>query len=280
MFDLNLLLAALGGGLFGAAIGGVNAFMFTGLAVMAGVAASAIDPAAAAIINDVAFGPMFGPHVAFCGGVAAAAYLARKGDLIESGKDIATPLIKFGDPGVLLVGAVFGVFGHILNSLWVSINLPTDTIALTVVISNSLVRIIWGNGVFGKVPEGGSLLQTTEKNVWVPAQKDIPMLVVMGLGLGAVSAYSSLATGSNVVGFGIAAFSLMFAGGPVWHHIALPAGSAALATGSILMGAVFGVVGALLGELGARLLFNYGDTHTDPPAFGIFISIAIILLFL
>jgi hypothetical protein len=44
------------------------------------------------------------------------------------------------------------------------------------------------------------------------------------------------------------------------------------------MGAVFGVVGALLGELGARLLFNYGDTHIDPPAFAIFITTAIVLL--
>lgn len=282
MFDFNLLLAAAGGGIFGAALGGVPAFVFTGLMVIAGIAAASFGPAeAAAIINDVAFGPFFGPHVAFCGGVAAAAYAAKKG-LLESGKDVATGLIKLNDPGILLVGAVFGIFGYILNSLWVNISLPTDTIAFTVVISNSLSRMIWGNGLFGKVPEGGSLLKTTETNVWVPWQKDLPMLLVMGIGLGAVSGYACIATGSSVTAFGIAAFTLFFnltlGVSPVWHHIAAPAGLAALTSGSILMGAVFGVVGALLGELGARLLFNYGDTHIDPPAFGIFIATTLVLL--
>jgi hypothetical protein len=45
------------------------------------------------------------------------------------------------------------------------------------------------------------------------------------------------------------------------------------------MGAVFGLVGALLAELGSRLFFNYGDTHIDPPAFGIFIATTLVLLF-
>jgi len=282
MFDFNVLLAAAGGGIFGAALGGVPAFVFTGLLVLAGIAAGYTGSAeAAAVLNEIAFGPFFGPHVAFCGGVAAAAYAARKG-LIESGKDVGTGLIKLNDPGVLLVGAVFGIFGYILNSLWVSISLPTDTIALTVVISNAIARLIWGNGLFGKVPEGGSLFQVTETNVWVPWQKDLPMLLLLGIFLGALSGYACITTGSAVTAFGIAAVTLLFnltlGVSPVWHHIAAPAGLAALNSGSILMGAVFGVVGALLGELGARLLFNYGDTHIDPPAFAIFITTAIVLL--
>lgn len=282
MFDLNVLLAAAGGGIFGAALGGVPAFVFTGLMVLVGIAAGFSGATeAAAVLNEVAFGPFFGPHVAFCGGVAAAAYAAKKG-IHESGKDVATGLIKLNDPGVLLVGAVFGIFGYILNSLWVSISLPTDTIALTVVISNAIARLIWGNGLFGKVPEGGSLFQVTETNVWVPWQKDFPMILLLGIFLGALSGYACIATGSPVTAFGLAAFTLFFnmtlGVSPVWHHIAAPAGLAALNSGSILMGAVFGVVGALLGELGARLLFNYGDTHIDPPAFAIFITTAIVLL--
>ncbi|MFY9427676.1 MAG: hypothetical protein WAQ97_00540, partial [bacterium] len=108
MFDLNVLLAAAGGGIFGAALGGVPAFVFTGLMVLVGIAAGFSGATeAAAVLNEVAFGPFFGPHVAFCGGVAAAAYAAKKG-IHESGKDVATGLIKLNDPGVLLVGAVFG----------------------------------------------------------------------------------------------------------------------------------------------------------------------------
>lgn len=284
MFDLSLILAAIGGGIFGAAIGALPAFIFTGLAVVAGVAAASFGPPeAAAMINDVAFGPFFGPHIAFCGGAAAAAYAAKKG-LIEDGKDIVTPLIKLGDPMVLVVAAVFGLFGHLLNSLWVSIALPTDTIALTVAISNMVARVIWGNGITGKVPEGGSLLKTTETNVWLPWQKDIGMLIVMGAGLGAVSGFASIATGSGVVGFGIAAASLVFLAtldaGPVWHHMALPAGLAALAANSVVMGAVFGVIGALLGEFFARIFYNYGDTHIDPPACAIAVATTMVLLFL
>jgi hypothetical protein len=30
------------------------------------------------------------------------------------------------------------------------------------------------------------------------------------------------------------------------------------------------IVGALLADLGARLFYIHGDTHVDPPAFGIF----------
>jgi hypothetical protein len=282
MFDTELLLASIGGGIFGAAMGGLPTFIFTGLAVLAGVAASSFGPAeAAAIIDHVAFGPFFGPHVAFSAGAAAAAYAGSRG-LLESGKDVTTPLIKLGDPTVLLVGAAFGVLGHIINSLWVSIELPTDTIALTVIISNALARILWGNGLTGKVPKGGSLLQTTETNVWIPQQKDLPILLILGAGLGLISGYACIMTGNSVTAFGIAAFSLLFSAtlgaGPAWHQIAAPAGLAAVNSGSIVLGAVFGIIGALFAELGARIFYNYGNTHIDPPAIGIVIATTLALL--
>ena len=73
-----------------------------------------------------------------------------------------------------------------------------------------------------------------------------------------------------MLGFGIAAASLIFLqfGGtlPVTHHIALPAALAALASGSIIVGAAFGVIGAVLGEFFSRLMLVHGDTHIDPPA--------------
>ena len=281
MLEMNALVAALGGGMFGAILGGTPGFAITGLLVLAGVAAASIDPAAGAIINDVAFGPFFGPHVMFGGAAAAAAYAYKRG-FLESGKDTTTALIKFADPGTLIVGAVFGLFGWLLNSVFVNINLPTDTIALTVVISNIIARLLWGNGLFGKVPAGKSMMDADETNAWLIWQKDVPILVLMGAGLGAAVGWATLATGNGVIGFGIAAFSLVFlmtlGAGPVWHQIAAPAGTAALLTGNIWMAVVFGIVGALLGEfIGARMFFNNGDTHIDPPAVGIFITVAIVL---
>src|SRR6056297_3362187 len=79
------LLAAFAGGCFGAAIGALPAFCFTGFAVIAGEAANLLSVGAgesvslgASITGSVGFGPVFGPHVAFAGGAAAAAYAAKK----------------------------------------------------------------------------------------------------------------------------------------------------------------------------------------------------------
>ena len=44
-------------------------------------------------LSFVAFGPLFGPHIAFAGGVAAVAYAART-DKEVGGKDIGVPLIE------------------------------------------------------------------------------------------------------------------------------------------------------------------------------------------
>jgi hypothetical protein len=38
---------------------------------------------------------------------------------------------------------------------------------------------------------------------------------------------------------------------------------------ALLIGAAFGVAGALIGEAGQRIFYAHGDTHVDPPAFAI-----------
>ena len=83
-----------------------------------------------------------------------------------------------------------------------------------------------------------------------------------------------------MLGFGIAASTLLFSQfglkTPVTHHMALPAAAAALASGDFLTGAAFGVVGGLAGEGFSRVFHQHGDTHVDPPAAGIAITIALI----
>ncbi len=69
--NIIMLIAAFGGGLLGAAIGGVPAFVFTGLTVIAAVFGG---EAGAPMVSTLSFGVFFGPHVAFGGAVAAAAY--------------------------------------------------------------------------------------------------------------------------------------------------------------------------------------------------------------
>ena len=89
------LLASFGGGVFGAALGGLPIFVFTGLAVLLG-AAAILGGSSFDFISNVAFGPVFGPHVAFCGGVAAVAYAAKR---------VPTERAKISSP----VGRVSGI---------------------------------------------------------------------------------------------------------------------------------------------------------------------------
>ncbi|MEF8885126.1 MAG: hypothetical protein V5A44_08415 [Haloarculaceae archaeon] len=161
-----MILAAIGGGAFGAAVGALPAFSFTGVMVIAGEAANILKgelgsvleiPAgeiAVGVTGSVAFGPIFGPHISFAGGVAAAAY-AAKHDKIQSGfdyhnaKDITYALGT--DPDVLAVGGLFGVLGLAVTRVSGTFGLPWDPIAFGVVMSAVAARLAFGYPIVGRV---------------------------------------------------------------------------------------------------------------------------------
>lgn len=279
--DLGLILAAFGGGLFGTAIGALPAFIFCGFLVIAGEAIAVAGGSAADVIgftDAIGFGTLFGPHIAFAGGAAASAYAAHVKDSLEDGADILTPLLKIGAEDqvwdILVVGGVFGVLGYFLNGIFGEVlALPTDTIALTVAVSALIHRIIFcKTGIFGEYdPElSDSRWDPPASIAWLPFQMKAGHLISLGLGVGLVSGYVTLATGSVFIMFGITAASLIIletkGAGPVTHHMALPASAAAAATGSVLLGGVYGILGAVVGEFFARLFYDWGDSHIDPPA--------------
>jgi hypothetical protein len=273
--DVMALVAAFGGGVFAAAIGALPAFIFTGFLVLAGNMFA--NPGN--ILGNVAFGSLFGPHVAFAGGVAAAAYAATKRH-IGAGTDILTSLNKFNDVSVLVVGGVFGVIGFLINFGYATALpfLKTDTVALTVFTSGVIVRLVFGkSGLMGKTPSG-------ERRIYYPMGEQLIYNIVLGFAVALVFAYVVKATGMATLGFGISAISLIFAqtgfAVPATHHITLIAGIATLATGNIFIGAAMGLVSNLIFELGARLFNSYCDTHIDPPAFAIFICTTIVNLVL
>ena len=275
------LLAAFGGGLFGAAIGTLPAFVFTGVMVLVGVAVVAAG-GDTTMLTQVAFGPVFGPHISFGGGAAATAYAFRRG-LISSGRDITIPLMGLNRPDVLVVGGAFGMVGFLLNSLWQVAGLGprTDTIAMSVVVSACIARV-----ALGRTGLASRQFTPTDTHHWVRHQERPLQFVVIGLGAGLLSSFMALTFGAegggDVLGFGIAATSLLFAQVglqvPVTHHIALPAAAAALASGDLFVGTAFGAVGAAAGEGFSRVFHQHGDTHVDPPAAGIAISIALLRL--
>jgi hypothetical protein len=273
------LIGAFGGGVIGAYLGALPAFILTGVLALAG-AAVAMAGGADATLSYVTFGSYLGPHVAFAGGVAAAAYAGKK-KLLKSGTDILTPLFGLSDPMTLVVGGVFGVLGFVVHYLAGGVlRLNTDLPGITVIVSALIARFAFGStGLMGKVEQG-------EKRTYIAGGKELSCLILLGAGIGTATGfvYQTMAAAGApeaVIGnfpvlcFGIAALSLIFAqtgfGVPSTHHIALVSALAAVLSGNPLMGVLFGILTALFGDFVGRTFNSQCDTHVDPPACTIFI---------
>lgn len=317
------------GGAVGAAIGGNYAFVLTGFCVLAswGIFAGTGSTVG---FDYVAFGPFMAPNIAFCGGVAGATYaMYRK--YWTDGKDVNSPLAGLGRPDVLLVGAAFGVFGYLLQNGIAHIpwfGKHTDSIALTVLLSNMVVRIMFGGDrLFGGSLLGAHLFHPEARSFgekirpgtngrWLEWQEKPSQLLVIGSLFGIFAGGASLflaanipnaAGNANTFAFGISAVIILFLitnrNMPVQHHVTNIAGLAAVQFFPILMGsgfawhktaewdnhawmmaivalllaAVFGILSAMLAELAARLWYNRGSSHIDPPAAAIFLMNTVVV---
>ena len=282
--DWSTLLASFAGGMWGAAVGAVPAFVVTGvLAIFGAVAVAAGHPE----FLGIAFGPVFGPHVSFGGGVGAAAFAGWRG-LMPNGRDVGAPLIELKRLDVLLVGGAFGLAGNLVNAGLgrLGVGAWTDTIALTVVLTAFAARWFFGKtSLFGKVSSpAGRRFHPDEQAFWLPWQERWPHVIAIGFAVGAVGAYlahgSGLPAGADALAFGLATTVLLFLvmgrRVPVSHHIALPAALGVLHGGGMFVGVFCGIAGAIIGEIASRLFLIHGDTHIDPPAVGIAAVVAML----
>ncbi len=340
------LLAAIAGGAVGAAIGGNYAFVMTGFMVLASWGIFAATGSTFGF-DYLAFGPFFGPYVAFAGGAAAAVYATWRGYMTD-GKDVNSPLAGLGKPDVLLVGSLFGVFGYLVqigiaNIPWFGKH--TDSVALTVLISGLAARWVFG-GVKQQRLFAGSLhnpelfhedatsfpakIKPGPNGRWLEWQEKPSQLLAIGTLFGIFAGGAALflaanvgdyltrrgfatslaAANANSLPFAVSAVIILFLitnrNMPVQHHVTNIAGLAAVQFFPILMGstfatyrwtatsawdshtwlmafvallvaAVFGVMSAVLAELAARLWYNRGTSHVDPPAAAIWISNTIVV---
>jgi hypothetical protein len=326
-----LIIAAFAGGAFGAALGALPAFIFTGFMVIAGESVNTLasdlsgeigTQIGTGVTGFVAFGPVFGPHVSFAGGAAAAAYAARKGymdtgfDYHES-KNIAHALGT--KPDVLAVGGAFGILGMLIRQVSGGFGLPWDPIAMGVVLSAVFHRLVYsyplvgdpgGSGLLDMGPfereemvqtaeggevvaDGGEPAERLAVEPWLPHQYKWPNVAMIGLVTGILAAYTTLQTGSIFMGFGISAASLVFLNCgveqiPVTHHMTLPGATAAVAFAggvgamapvpTVIIGGIFGLTGALTGEVVQRVFYSHSDTHFDPPAAAIVVNTFVIAM--
>ncbi|QUH28481.1 hypothetical protein [Vallitalea guaymasensis] len=282
--SLELILIAFGGGVLGALIGALPAFIFTGFVGLIGIGVVCAG-GPPTILNDITFGAFLGPHIAFAGGVAAAAFAANKKKLLDSGMNTTVPLNKFQDISVLIVGGIFGILGQLLNYLYATVwTLPTDTVAMTVVTSGIIARLVFGKtGLLGvRNPVKAEMAATSEtKRSILPTSKTIAYDIIMALGLGLVVSYIAIITEIAPIGFCVSAASLIFVqmgfSVPTTHHVTSIAGLAGFMSGSIYIGALFAVLAAIIFEIVALNFNTNADSHIDPPAASIFICAFIIM---
>lgn len=290
MFDFEMLILSFGGGIVGAAIGGLPAFVLCGICATIGLAifwATGEDT----FLNITAWGPLLGPHIAFAGGVAAAAYANKTGKLKSGGKDIVSSLMGLDAPDVLLVGGIFGSLGYALN--WVATlfgnigGFPAENCPVfSICVSSILVRLLFGStGLFGKVREGDNRWVPSDVAGWIPWQSKPAQLVLIAIGWGLPISYLiRVSPELFTFGFALAAIALVFLGTgsqfPVIHHIGISAGMATVATGgNIWWGLTFALLAAFLGEFFAAAFTYHGDTHIDPPCWAVAVTWTLIALF-
>lgn len=309
LFAVELLLVAFAGGAIGVAIGGYAALSLAGLTIVFGevgnylVGAAPGDPAATGLTALVGYGPALGPHVAFAGAVAAAAYVGRRerpdsSFPYHSAKNVVEAIGVRSD--AMLAGGAFGVLGYWIATVIQTAGLPVDPVMASVVVTGLLARVAFGYPILGRLPTDpldmtpGGATESAEPagddddwrsavEPWAPAQCGWRRQAIVGFVVGLFAAYLARITGSHYLAFGLAAASLAFvvAGDdrvPVTHHAALPASIAALSVPAagmgtaLLLGAVFGIASGLVAELAGRLLYAHAETHVDPPAVAITVS--------
>ncbi|NLY46317.1 MAG: hypothetical protein GX053_10095 [Tissierella sp.] len=284
---ISNLIAAFGGGVLGACIGALPVFILTGIVAIAGGVVT-LAGGADLSVGSIAFGSILGPHIAFAGGVAAAAYSANKKKDLDAGTNILASLNGFEDSATLLVGGIFGVFGFLLSYLYGDIlKIPTDIPAISVFTLAIITRLILGtSGLRGRDDEDC-------ERAYFKKGKSLGYSIVFGGGIGiAISyvGYSLLASGVSsellgiypVICFGISATALIFTqtgfATPATHHITLPAAAATIMSGNPIVGVIFAIIGTLLGDLAANVLNTNCDSHIDPPATSIMIVMLVINL--
>lgn len=333
---IEILIAGLAGGMIGAAIGALPALSLAGILIVigegAGVLSAAlgandeiatifdVNPAAldaAGLTGAIGLGPVLGPHVAFAGGVAAAAFVGRKGTFdtkfrYHQAKNISKPLGSA--PATLLVGGAFGLFGVLLARITAGLSVPVDPIFFAVFVSALVARLAFGYPLVGRVrgmdrsildmgphvrdDRWGEESYETDQGtagrkvveVWLPDHYKWENVAVLGLAVGLASGYIALVSNSPFLAFGITLATLGFLcvglySFPVTHHMALPAGIGALAVAgefdplvALVAAGFFGVMGAILGEVAQRVFYAHGDTHVDPPAVSIVLTSLLITL--
>jgi len=273
------------GGVFGASVGALCAFVFCGVgAVLSSTLMLAGHAETAGWVDAwVTWGPLVGPQTSLVAGCWAAVYAQHHAGF-ANGRDLCKPLVTLGRLDVLLVGGVGGVVGALCT--WLFWMLPSysvqgtamascNSVACGVAVASVIGRLVCGrSGLFGKVPEGVNRFAGNASFCWVPWQHGIGHIVLLAVAIGLPTAFMTFANpASHLMVFGLMTVLYLFMtlgmGVIAAHHFGICAFFATAATGNILWGVAFALMVGFFTEFFAFLFTAYGDSHIDPPTLGI-----------
>ncbi|MCH4168521.1 MAG: hypothetical protein LKF42_04655 [Streptococcaceae bacterium] len=260
--SLATLFIAFCGGVFGAIFGGTIAFIMAGFLSLIG-AAIALSNGDTHFLNEVVFGPFFGPQVAFIGGVAAAAWQGKLSNNDDIGRNVMDPAYQ-GNLSTYLVGGLFGLFGYVIAYVLLLFSPPIDAVALTIVILSFFIRWFIAKEKIITIDKNPSSWQN---ELLLDIKYHLPMAFFISLGIAYVTIDLKIAT----FGWGISAMTLIFQYSakravPVTHHVTLVAAYAALAIGNIWISATIGMFSMIVGLVLDRLINYRSGSHLDMPA--------------
>ena len=219
-------------------------------------------------------------------------------------------------PDVMFIGGIFGILGYWITTLSSTLNMPWDPIAVAVVLSAVAHRVFLGFPLIGDHREGLLNMEPFDREErrvigepaagegngknrflvepWLPHQYRWSHVSMLGAVVGILAAFITIETGSVFLPFGISAATLLFlncgvSNVPVTHHISLIGSTAVMAfTASepgtyplyqlLLLGGLFGIISAVVGEWIQRIFYAHADTHLDPPAAAIVIGTFLVVL--
>lgn len=282
-FSMFGLIMAFGSGVFGATIGGMPAFIVTGLAAIAEGVCGLCGAGGFAGTFNLAF-QVFAPNVLFIGAAAGAAYGGRTG-AYENGSDMAHSPFTAGDPMVLVVGGLFAMMSYLLRLVFmipsVASVFPTDNVCAAAIPMMIIIRLVFGKSGL----TGNRLLRKEAGGRYMPYGKALGQSLVLGAALGCMTGGIAIQLASlgfdvsslAVTFFGVSAFTLILTtcgfGVPATHHIVLLSCMTAVASMSVcgaawamIAAVICGTVSSFLNDVVACTFNSFHDTHIDPPA--------------
>lgn len=279
---IGSLITAFGGGILGACLGGLPAITLWGaMLLIAGTASVATN--SADILWAFGFNPLIGAQVAFVGGASAAAYASRI-NVLPTGQNILKPLSSLQRVDVLCVGGVAGVLGLVVQSFGTYIKIPTDNVALAVVVVGWVTRVCFDPHWFKN--RKAAIKKMADYKGFLPRGKELATLIVMGLFIGFGGGFASAKMGNSLILFGLALVFIIYIqtgfGGFTWHHIVLIGSEIGLQTGGSLKGliwaAILSAVAAVLCKSIENLTIIGTDSYIDPPVTSIAICTSLTML--